>query len=95
MAGRDGRGPLGRGPLTGRAFGVCNEDRRTSVRQGRRAALGLGQRCGRGLAFGQGQERGFGIARQYNENTSEELLLEQKEILEDRLRVIKEELENL
>ena len=93
MAGRDGRGPLGRGALTGRGFGVCNENRTTSARQGRGAALGLGQRCGKG--FGQGQRRGFGTARQYNENTSEEILLEQKEILEDRLRFIKEELENL
>lgn len=93
MARRDGTGPLGRGPLTGRGFGVCNENRMTSARQGRGAGLELGQRCGRG--FGQGQGRGFGIARQYNENTSEELLIEQKEILEDRLRVINEELENL
>ncbi len=93
MARRDGRGPLGRGPLTGRGLGVCNEDIITSIRQGRGAALGLGQRCGRGL--GQGQRRCFGIASQYNENTSEEILLEQKEILEDRLRFIKEELENL
>lgn len=51
MPARDGTGPEGRGPLTGRGFGPCEGDRPRFVGRRPRFGRGLGP-CGRGLARG-------------------------------------------
>jgi hypothetical protein len=46
MPGRDGTGPIGQGPFTGRAAGTCGDAARPVVRTGR----GFGAGFGRGRA---------------------------------------------
>ena len=53
----DKTGPEGKGPLTGRGFGLCNDDIVEST-DDHRVGLGLGP-CGRGMA----NRRGFGNGR--------------------------------
>ena len=48
----DGTGPMGQGPMTGRGFGSCDDDK---LDKPVRAERGLSP-CGRGLA----NRRGFG-----------------------------------
>lgn len=49
MARRDGTGPLGMGPMTGRGFGLCNEEK--SLRRPR-----LGFRSINRRGFGRGYQ---------------------------------------
>jgi len=49
MPGRDGTGPNGSGPMTGRKLGPCNKDAKAEP-------VGFG----RGLGCRRGQGRGFG-----------------------------------
>lgn len=49
MAGRDGTGPTGQGPLTGRGMGVCAP---TSNPVGNTGYFGRGRGCGMGLGRG-------------------------------------------
>lgn len=51
MPGRDGRGPTGAGPRTGREMGRCGPDREGQLKPG----CGCG--CGRGHRHGQGECR--------------------------------------
>jgi len=51
MPRRDGTGPAGKGPATGRGLGNC-------VQPGPGQGQGMGQ--GRGMGRGQGQGRGMG-----------------------------------
>lgn len=94
MAGKDRTGPLGAGPMTGRGLGYCNPNiNRTEVGLGasRGACLGLGR--GRGCGAGMGRRgRGLGFY-QADPKTQTELLIEEKEILENRLNLINESLE--
>ncbi|MFH1425789.1 MAG: DUF5320 domain-containing protein [archaeon] len=53
MSGKDGTGPRGEGPCTGRGFGKCKCEN-----QGSRGA-------GRGL--GRGKDRGKGFGRRFSE----------------------------
>jgi len=75
MPGFDRKGPLGEGPMTGRAMGRCTNKGeipagsadQTSF-QGQNASqnnqIGLGQRFGRGLGrMGRGLGRGLGMRR--------------------------------
>jgi len=55
MPARDGTGPRGEGPMTGRGQGNCNPDNKTT-------SFGRGCGCGRGR--GCGQERGLGYRNQ-------------------------------
>ena len=92
MAGRDGSGPLGMGPMTGRGFGPCGRGRFV----GRRPRLGLGL----GYGYGRGYGRGIGYYSSYepypyesdpvDESTERSLIEEEKAILEARLRDINE-----
>lgn len=52
MPGRDGTGPMGQGPMTGRGFGACGRARPGAYYYG----------CGRGIGRGMGLgiRRGFG-----------------------------------
>ncbi len=65
MPGRDARGPMGEGPMTGRGWGNCSGDR-PGVGQpagyfGFRRGLGRGFGLGAGRGF-TGRGRGFGFA---------------------------------
>ena len=92
MARRDGRGPLGQGPLSGRGYGICegaNYIPRCGGGFGRGMRMEMGRRGGAPRAFG----RGLGF---YEDNrSSKELLSEEKEMIQERLDFINEELENL
>jgi hypothetical protein len=50
----DGTGPMGQGPMTGRGFGVCDDDK---LDRSEKSGCGLGP-CGRGLANRRGFSRG-------------------------------------
>ena len=50
VPGRDGTGPMGAGPMTGRGLGVC---------AGGTANRGLGMGRGMGLGMGRGRGRGY------------------------------------
>lgn len=92
MPGRDGSGPLGRGALTGRGLGVCSGVNAIKYGAGLGAGLGLGYAYRRGLGRGLGLNY---IVDQPQSKTQKELLMEQKEILANRLDVIDKELEKL
>ncbi len=53
MPGRDGTGPQGKGPMTGRKLGPCNKEGKAEPIYGR----GFG--CGRGFGRGFGRGQGF------------------------------------
>lgn len=57
MPGRDGTGPGGMGPMTGRAAGPCANN----TMPGRGPGRGLGLGRGRGAGLGQGLGRGAGL----------------------------------
>lgn len=84
MPRRDGTGPMGRGSMTGRGMGPCCN------------ANDVG---GRGLGLGLACRRGFGRRGNFNNITDskneKELLREQKEILEHKLNLINEQLNDL
>ena len=88
MPRRDGTGPMGRGSMTGRGFGVC-----TGVN-----ASGFGRGMGMGLGLGfRGCRRGFGFSGVTVNNVAstsdKECLAEQKDLLEKRLELINKQLE--
>lgn len=60
MPAKDGTGPEGKGPRTGRGLGNCNKDNS----QAPEGNLGFGRGCRRGL--GQGRGRGLGQGRGRN-----------------------------
>ncbi|MEA3306917.1 MAG: DUF5320 domain-containing protein [Elusimicrobiota bacterium] len=55
---RDGTGPDGKGPRTGRSMGNCGTNETDEVRSNNRQGLGRGG--GRGSGQGRGQGRGQG-----------------------------------
>ncbi len=86
MPGRDGSGPLGAGPRTGRGLGICQGY--TGSRGGRR---GCG--WGRGFGFGRGF---FGTGRGVQpagRTIDEANLKEYRNYLEEELKQVKLELE--
>ena len=90
MPGRDGTGPMGRGAMTGRGFGICTD--------ANAAEYGMGFGFGRGLGCRRGFGRGFARNFQLNQTpskTQKEMLTEQKEFLEGRLNMISKQLESL
>lgn len=97
MARRDGTGPMGLGPLTGRGLGVCAGSR--AVRYG--AGLGMGMGLGLGLkmacrrGFGRGNGRNFMNVDENNHISQKDRLHEEKEILQKRLEAIGKALEQL
>lgn len=56
---RDGTGPLGQGPKTGRGQGNCSsatpQDTNAVVGRGMGRGMGCGRGCGRGMGRGMGQ----------------------------------------
>ncbi|VDN48407.1 conserved protein of unknown function [Petrocella atlantisensis] len=95
MARRDGTGPMGLGPLTGRGLGVCAGSR--AVRYG--AGLGMGLGLGLKMACRRGFGRGYGRnTMNIDQNTNldqKDRLHEEKEILQKRLEAIDKALEKL
>jgi len=102
MPGRNGTGPAGAGPMTGRGLGFCTETSGASPRGGRFTGAGFGREnygCGRGHRRGLG--RGIGCANlpyadiddRYIDK--EKLLKDQVNFLEEELKVAKEQLQNL
>ncbi len=85
MPRRDGTGPLGFGPMTGRGLGVCT---------GVNAPI-YGRGFGRGLGLGFGRGFGFGANANYNHTASKEALQAQKEQLQITLDAIDKRLESL
>lgn len=83
----DKTGPTGEGTMTGRGLGTCNES--TSARG---AGFGGGARRGSMQGAGRGIGRGMGFNQQSSQ-TSKELLTSQKEMLQDRINLINEQLE--
>lgn len=105
MPGRDGTGPLGQGPMTGRGMGLCNPYYAGSVDPrfyggfGLRRGFGLGYGWGFGRGFGRGLGRGFGRAfyphdvYEYEYGVTDQL--SEKELLEKRRSVLEAELEEI
>lgn len=84
MPGRDGTGPAGGGPMTGRGLGRCGSAGETVSGTG--LGMGFGRRGGRG--------RGLGICRFFGRD-SKELLEQEKSVLKGRLEAIDKQLKEL
>ena len=91
MPGRNGTGPMGQGPLTGRGLGPC----------GGGAAYG-GRFYGRRMGFGRGARfgGGFGGAGYYapanlTAEEQKELLSERKAFLESELNDLQKQMDEL
>lgn len=84
MPGRNATGPMGRGSLTGRGMGLCAGSSE--------ARLGLRRQRGFNCRYG-----GEAIRATVDSSgaTSQELLLEQKRVLQNQLESINKELEKL
>lgn len=80
MPRRDGTGPMGTGAKTGRGMGLCNTTRDS------KHMFGLG----RGIRFGFRRRGRYTVD---NEANYKEILIEQKNYLENKLNIIKKELE--
>ena len=84
MSYRDGTGPMGQGPMTGRGMGPCAGGARLMGGRG----MGRGNGIGRGRGFGMGM--GF-VPPVYAAPTKERLQSE-KAMLEAELKAINEQL---
>lgn len=82
MSGMDGTGPLGMGPQTGKSLGRCS-GRQNFQRQGRQ------MNCRRGMGFGRGIKFSEDFSHQIDEKS---LIEEEKKMLEDRLEIINQKL---
>lgn len=100
MPRRDGSGPMGQGPLTGRGMGYCVGAERLS--RGFESGMGFQRGLGRGNRMnqrgGMGYRDSFFAPGNYsNENLPQykDMLVEQKEILAKQLAAIECELETI
>lgn len=85
MARRDGTGPFGQGPMTGRGFGPCGGGRAFGGYRPRRALRGRGPGAGVGYGYGgpvQIQEREGSLA-EYKEMLKKELTWVNEELQKD------------
>jgi len=89
---RDGTGPMGAGPVTGRGLGICTGTRAAKCGAGFGLALGLGLACRRGFRGGFGRNSAL---NQDSVTTQKGLLQEQKELLQIHLQNIEKQLKNL
>jgi hypothetical protein len=60
MAKGDRTGPMGQGPMTGRALGFCSGYDTPGSTKGFGCGMGRGFGFGRGMGMGRGMGRGFG-----------------------------------
>ena len=97
MPARDGTGPMGQGPMTGRAMGYCTGYRVND----NRFTFGRGLGLGRGMGFGRGIGLRRGYGQYYNDlgplgyKSEKDYLAAQKEFLKQRLDIINSQLEDL
>lgn len=61
MPGRNGTGPMGQGPMTGKGMGYCVVDGQTAMDAGQKS-------FGMGRGTGRGRGRGFGMGFNQNGN---------------------------
>jgi hypothetical protein len=81
---RDGTGPQGQGPVTGRGFGTCGDGRV------------FGRRFGFGRGWGRGSGRGWGFWSRPTTREQEKLDLESyRKDLESELEAVKAEEKSL
>lgn len=93
MPRRDGTGPLGQGPMTGRGFGYCaGYDAPESV-----YGTGRGFGCGPGRGFRRGFRRSPGYYGSIEDYPVDEkkMLKEQTSFFEEKLKAIKQRMEKL
>lgn len=88
MPGGDRTGPSGQGPLTGRRMGYCVCEDRSSYMLN----SGYGYGRGRGFRRGFGPGRGMGYGNFYQENITD---VSEKTLLENEIRILKEQLSSL
>ncbi|MFO7636320.1 MAG: DUF5320 domain-containing protein [Clostridia bacterium] len=79
MPRRDGTGPMGCGPMTGRGLGVCTGVNAYRYGSNRRGGFG----------------RGFFFQPVANEGDTKEMLMEQQQVLKARMDDISRQLESL
>lgn len=90
MPRRDGSGPVGQGPLTGRGLGNCTGVQNTVYGYGRGLGMGRGAGCGRGFGrFYAAAPTPITYASQ------KDLLTAQQNDLKNRLEIINSQLNNL
>ncbi|NLJ75373.1 MAG: DUF5320 domain-containing protein [Firmicutes bacterium] len=93
MARRDGTGPRGMGPMTGRGFGFCDQGRE----YGYGPVRGIGRRYGYryGYGPGRGPGRGFGWGRGFCllPEANRDFLESQKSWLQSQLEWVTKALE--
>ena len=89
MPRKDATGPMGRGSMTGRGFGVCTGANASGFGRGMGImALGLGFRgCRKGAGFSGVKVNNIAG------NSDKEYLAKQKDLLEKRLELINKQLE--
>lgn len=90
MPRRDGSGPVGQGPLTGRGLGNCTGVQNTAYGYGRGLGMRQGAGCGRGFGrFYTAAPTPITYASQ------KDLLTAQQNDLKNRLEIINSQLNNL
>lgn len=87
MPGRDGTGPMGQGPMTGRGLGMCKGTYAPKFSLYPARSFRLGRRWRQGL--------GFRRTYFYTPESEKELLERQKVFLENRLDDINKQLNKL
>ncbi len=88
MPGRDGSGPTGQGPLTGRRAGLCTGAGQTRLFSGRGCGMGFGGRGRAGAGLGN-RFGGLNVGA-----TDKEILNEERELLKQRMDQIDRALED-
>lgn len=99
MPGRNGTGPVGYGPMTGRGMGYCTGayPSGNGAWTGNRYGRGFGYRlgCGYGRGYGYGRRNNMYYPERFSKVDERELINDEKEYLQDRLNYLNEELERL
>jgi len=96
MPGRDGTGPMGTGPMTGRGFGGCFAGAGKGMGFGRGMGFGFARGMGHGIFCRRGYGRFFadyGTDEQPFAVSDKEILAEQKKILEAQLDAINKKMQ--
>lgn len=96
MPRRDGSGPAGQGPITGRGLGNCTGVQNTVYGYGRGLGMGMGPGMGRGAGYGRGFGRFYAAAPAPVAYASQkDFLTAQQDDLKNRLEIINSQLNNL
>jgi len=94
MPNLNGTGPMGQGPMTGKAMGYCAEN--SSVNVNPNFGLGLGLRRGFGRGGGRGiAGRGMGLGRGFRWKQVEITPEEEKNYLDNELKALESETANI